>query len=52
MDYKHFAQFGKNDIEMSFFPEWSDYINVLGHWKSIPSIKNLLKAYRKKSDKV
>lgn len=31
--------------------EWSDYINVLGHWKSKPNWKEILKAYRTQNTK-
>lgn len=34
-------------IEINAFGEWSDYWHILGHWKTMPKFKNLLKAYRK-----
>lgn len=27
--------------------EWNDYVDILGHWRSRPKWKSLIKAYRK-----
>lgn len=31
--------------------EWSNYINILGHWKRKPNWKDIIKAYRKQNTK-
>ena len=40
---------GKGNIpEVKGFGEWMEAWNILGHWKTMPKFKNLLKAYRRK----
>ncbi len=43
INQKRYNQVG--DIEQHI--EWSDYIDILGYWKSRPNWKDLLAAYRK-----
>ena len=54
--YTRFKDFGKIDgmvdIKVHSFGEWMEFWNVLGHWRSVPKFKNLLKAYRKKRENV
>lgn len=54
-DYLRYMKDCNDDIPMESFwgshIEWDDYINILGHWKSRPSFKQLLKAYRKEDDR-
>jgi hypothetical protein len=54
VNYKSFEQYCKNikktgvlEPEIFTFPEWMDHMNVLGHWKGMPSFNLLLKSYRK-----
>lgn len=45
--YKNFNSFEKEDPKVYSFGEWMSYWHILGHWQTMPSFKNLLKAYRK-----
>lgn len=46
--YKDFAQFkDMENIKVYGFGEWMEFWNVLGHWRTVPKFKTLLKAYRK-----
>ena len=47
--YKDFNSFLDIEKEPKIysFPEWSEYWNILGHWKTMPKFKQLLKAIRK-----
>ena len=51
--YTNYKDFLDKDLkggvpEVYSFAEWGEEWNVLGHWKTMPKYKNLLKAYRKK----
>ncbi len=46
-DYKDIKQV--DGIE--YHVEWNDYLDVLGHWKSRPNWKEIIKAYRKQNVK-
>ena len=52
-DYKDFEfitslQDKDNIVQVYGFGEWMQAWNILGHWKTMPKFKNLLKAYRRK----
>ena len=46
-DYKSFNPFSDKEPKIEGFGEWMQYWNVLGHWKTMPTFKQLLKAKRK-----
>jgi hypothetical protein len=47
-NYKEFNLFSDMEKEpkINSFGEWQEYWNVLGHWKKMPTFKQLLKAKR------
>ena len=52
-DYKDFEYIQSlQDVDgivtIESFGEWMEAWNILGHWKTMPKFKNLLKAYRRK----
>ena len=47
VNYKSFEPFSKEESKVEAFGEWMSYWNVLGHWKIMPTFKELLEAKRK-----
>ncbi|MFZ5939037.1 MAG: hypothetical protein ACOYXB_00560 [Bacteroidota bacterium] len=51
VNYKSFNyavnKYSHKTIEIEDFAEWMDYWNILGHWRTTPPVKTLLRAYRK-----
>ena len=46
-DYKMFPVSDMTvDVKIEYFGEWMEFWNVLGHWHTMPTFKELLNAYR------
>jgi len=50
VDYKDFEAWSTNkDPRIQSFGEWSEFWNVLGHWRQMPTFQELLKAKRREN---